>query len=61
MRDLFRPFEECAGPSILTMGTLCFFFLLGCMLEFSSESGCLPFVAGDISNMIWILELYYLG
>jgi hypothetical protein len=29
-----------------------FLFFLGCMLEFSSESKCLPFVARDVSIVI---------
>jgi hypothetical protein len=33
MRGLFRPLEEYASPSILTVDVLCFVLLLGCMLE----------------------------
>jgi hypothetical protein len=43
MRGLFRPLEEYADSSILTMGALCFVVSFGCMLEFSSESTCLFF------------------
>jgi hypothetical protein len=57
MLGLFRPLEEYVGPSILTVGALCFVVLLGCMLTFSLESVCLPFVKRDV---IWILECYYL-
>lgn len=32
--DLFRPLEQYAGPSIiLTVGVLCFVFLLGCIFN----------------------------
>jgi hypothetical protein len=60
MHGLFHPPEEYAGPSILTVGVLCFVFFLGCMLEFSSESAYLPFVAHDISIVVLILEFYHL-
>jgi hypothetical protein len=56
MHGLFRPLEVYAGPSILTVGALCFFFSVGWMLGFSSESAYLPFVACAISIVIWILE-----
>jgi hypothetical protein len=56
MRGLFRPLEEYTNLSILTLGVLCFVFFLtlgvlrfvfflSCMMEFSSESACFPFVA----------------
>jgi hypothetical protein len=52
MRGLFRPLQEHAGPFILTVGVLYFVLFLCCMLEFSSESGCLPVFARDISIVI---------
>jgi hypothetical protein len=52
---LFRPFEEYANPSILTVGVLYFVSFSGCMLEFSSESDSLPFVERNISIVIWVL------
>jgi hypothetical protein len=60
VRGLFRPLEEYAAPSILTVGALCFVFSLDIMLGFSSESACLLFVARDTSTMIWILEFQHL-
>jgi hypothetical protein len=33
---------------------------LGCILKFSSESVCLPFVELDISTVMLILDLYYM-
>jgi hypothetical protein len=58
MLGLFRPLYEYAGPSILTVGVLCFIFILACMLEFSLESASLPFVVRDISSVICILDFY---
>jgi hypothetical protein len=57
IRGLFRPLEEYADPSILTVDCLCFVSFSGCtrMLECSSESACLPFVARDVYIVIWIL------
>jgi hypothetical protein len=60
MLGLFRPDEKHVSPTILTAGALGFFDVLGCMLKFSLESACLPFLEHDISTMIWILECYYL-
>jgi hypothetical protein len=37
MLGLFRPLEEYAGFSILTVGIPCFVVLLCCMLTFSLE------------------------
>lgn len=51
-----RGLEEYAGPSILTVGVQCFVLFLCCMLEYSWESLHLPFVAHDISIVIWISE-----
>jgi hypothetical protein len=58
MRGLFHPLEEYAGPSILLVGVLYFIFFLDCMLELSLESVRLPFIARDISTVIWISEFY---
>jgi hypothetical protein len=33
----FRPLEEYVGPTILTVGALCFVVLLACMFTFSFE------------------------
>jgi hypothetical protein len=44
MHGLFQPLEVYVGPSILTVGALCFFFFWDYMLEFSSESASVPFV-----------------
>jgi hypothetical protein len=55
IRGLFRPLEEYDDPSIFLVGVLCFVSFSGCMLEFSSQSACLPFAARDISIVIWIL------
>jgi hypothetical protein len=60
MRGLFRPLEEYACPSILDVVYLCFIFLLGCMLEFSSVSACVPFVACDICTVIRNLKFQHL-
>jgi hypothetical protein len=57
---LFRPLEQYAGPSILTVGVLCFVFFLGWILKCSSETACLSFAERDIFTVIWILELYYI-
>jgi hypothetical protein len=54
-RGMFCPLEVYADLSISAVVVLCFVFFLGCMLEFSSESACLPFVARDISIVIWSL------
>jgi hypothetical protein len=53
MLGQFRPFEECVGPSSLTVGDLrvCFVVLLGCMLHCSSEFVYLTFVGCDISTV----------
>jgi hypothetical protein len=51
----FRPLEEYAGPSILTVGALCFFFFLSVKI-FSSEFVCFPFVERDICSVTRILE-----
>jgi hypothetical protein len=56
---LFRPLEEYVGPSILTVGTLCFVLFLGCILKLFRNS-CLPIVERDIPTVICILEFYYL-
>jgi hypothetical protein len=48
---LFRPFEECVGPSSLSVGDLCFFVLLPSLLTFSSEFVYLTFVECDISTV----------
>lgn len=44
MLCLFHPLQEYVGTSILTVGALHFFTLLGCMLKFSLECVYLPFV-----------------
>jgi hypothetical protein len=41
MLGLFCPLEEYVGPSILTVGTVCFSLFLGCVLKFSLESYCM--------------------
>jgi hypothetical protein len=51
MLGLFRPLEDYVGPSILTVVALCSVAFLGCMLKFSSEFVCLPFVERDISTI----------
>jgi hypothetical protein len=58
MLGLFRPLEENVGPSILTVGALCFVVLLGFMLKISSEFVCFPFVERDVSTVILSLEFY---
>jgi hypothetical protein len=55
MCDLFGPLEEYADLSILTVVIPCFIVFHGCMIEFSSEFVCLPFIVHDMSIMIWIL------
>jgi hypothetical protein len=52
MFGLFRPLDEYVGPAILNVGALCFVFFLGCMLKFTLEFVCLPFVERDISCII---------
>jgi uncharacterized membrane protein YoaK (UPF0700 family) len=42
IRGLFRPSEEYTDPAILTVSVPCFVLFLSCILEFSSESVCLP-------------------
>lgn len=49
MFGLFRPLEEDADPSILTVGGLGFVYFLGSMSKFSSEFVCLPFLERDVS------------
>jgi hypothetical protein len=56
MLSLFLPFEEYVGPTVLTVGVLYFVFLLSCMLTFSLEFVCLPFVEHDLSTVIGMLE-----
>jgi hypothetical protein len=55
MPGLFCPQEEYAGPFILTECVRCFVFFMGCMIEFSLDSICLPFVACEISIVNWSL------
>jgi hypothetical protein len=55
IRGLFQPLEEYADLFDLTVGGLHFVFSLGFMLEFSLEIVCFPFIARDISIVIWIL------
>lgn len=52
--SLFHPLEEYAGPAILTVSALCFFFLSVQM--FSSEFVRLPLVERDFSTVFRILE-----
>jgi hypothetical protein len=52
MLGLFRPLEKYVGPSILTVGALCFVVLLGCMLKFSLAFLYLPFEERAISTLI---------
>jgi hypothetical protein len=59
MLGKFRPPEECVGPSVVTVGAVCFVVLLSCMLTFSSEFVCRSLVERDISAVFWILECYY--
>jgi hypothetical protein len=60
MLGLFRPLEDCVGPSILTVGALPSVVFLGWVFKFSSESVCLPFLKRDTSTAMWVLQFYYL-
>jgi hypothetical protein len=60
MHGLFRPLEEYAGPTILTVGSLRFIFFSRCMFELSSGSAYIPFLERDISIVNWILDFYHL-
>jgi hypothetical protein len=48
MRDLFSLLVKYVGLLILIVVALCF------VLEFSSESSCLPLVERNISTVIWV-------
>jgi hypothetical protein len=60
MFGIFCPLEEYVGPSILTVGALCFVVLVGHVYTFSLEFIYLPFVERGISNVIWIFKFYFL-
>jgi hypothetical protein len=61
MFDLFCPLEERVGPSILTVGIVCFVFFLSSMLKFCLEFISLLFVRRDVSTVIRILEYVRIG
>jgi hypothetical protein len=56
MLCLFRPLKEYVAASILTVGTLHFVFLLGCMSRNSVESLYSSVRKIDVSPMILVLE-----
>jgi hypothetical protein len=61
MLGLFHPLEEYVGPSIITVGILCFVVLLGGMLTFSFEFVGLTFAERGVFTVMWILEFNYLN
>jgi hypothetical protein len=55
MRRLFRPLEKCADPSILTVDA----YVSSSLWVVKIFFGIRPFVARDISIVIWLLEFCY--
>jgi hypothetical protein len=49
---MFGPLEEYVGPSILIVGPLCFFVLLGCMLKLSLQFVYFTFAEFGVSTVI---------